>query len=80
MVITGAGDGVMGAAQGGAGRASSFGVNIRLPFEQQANETIAGDLGHGDGRVEVNDINSGTREEDRIEFVETDNLFADLSE
>ncbi|MFK7896010.1 MAG: TIGR00730 family Rossman fold protein [Myxococcota bacterium] len=43
MVITGAGDGVMGAAQGGAGRASSFGVNIRLPFEQQANETIAGD-------------------------------------
>lgn len=43
MVITGAGDGVMGAAQGGAGRASSFGVNIRLPFEQQANKTIAGD-------------------------------------
>ncbi len=43
MVITGAGDGVMGAAQGGAGRASSFGVNIRLPFEQEANETIAGD-------------------------------------
>ena len=37
-------------------------------------------IGHGDGRVEVNDINSGTREEDRIEFVETDNLFADLSE
>ncbi|MEM9177836.1 MAG: TIGR00730 family Rossman fold protein [Myxococcota bacterium] len=43
MAITGAGDGIMGAAQGGAGRASSFGVNIRLPFEQQANETIAGD-------------------------------------
>jgi len=33
----------MGAAQGGAGRESSFGVNIRLPFEQSANETIAGD-------------------------------------
>ncbi len=43
MVITGAGDGIMGAAQGGAGRASSFGVNIRLPFEQTANEVIAGD-------------------------------------
>lgn len=43
MVITGAGDGIMGAAQGGAGRASSFGVNIRLPFEQSANATIDGD-------------------------------------
>jgi uncharacterized protein (TIGR00730 family) len=43
MVITGAGDGIMGAAQGGAGRASSFGVNIRLPFEQSANATIRGD-------------------------------------
>jgi uncharacterized protein (TIGR00730 family) len=43
MVITGAGDGIMGAAQGGAGRESSFGVNIRLPFEQMANEVIAGD-------------------------------------
>lgn len=43
MVITGAGDGIMGAAQGGAGRDASFGVNIRLPFEQEANEVIAGD-------------------------------------
>jgi len=43
MVITGAGDGIMGAAQGGAGRAKSFGVNIRLPWEQAANETISGD-------------------------------------
>ena len=43
MVITGAGEGIMGAAQGGAGRDSSFGVNIRLPFEQQANATITGD-------------------------------------
>ena len=43
MAITGAGDGIMGAAQGGAGRDASFGVNIRLPFEQSANETIAGD-------------------------------------
>ncbi|HEB88702.1 MAG TPA: cytochrome D ubiquinol oxidase subunit II [Deltaproteobacteria bacterium] len=43
MVITGAGGGIMSAAQGGAGRDASFGVNIRLPFEQQANEVIAGD-------------------------------------
>jgi uncharacterized protein (TIGR00730 family) len=43
MVITGAGDGIMGAAQGGAGRDSSFGVNIRLPLEQDANVVIAGD-------------------------------------
>ena len=43
MIITGAGDGIMGAAQGGAGRESSFGVNIRLPFEQMANKTIHGD-------------------------------------
>jgi uncharacterized protein (TIGR00730 family) len=33
----------MQAAQGGAGREASFGVNIRLPFEQAANEVIAGD-------------------------------------
>ena len=44
MVITGAGHGIMGAAQGGAGREASFGVNIRLPFEQRANEVIAGDV------------------------------------
>ncbi len=43
MVITGAGGGIMAAAQGGAGREASFGVNIRLPFEQAANEVIAGD-------------------------------------
>jgi len=43
MVITGGGDGIMGAAQGGAGREKSFGVNIRLPFEQAANKVIAGD-------------------------------------
>ncbi len=43
MVITGAGGGIMKAAQGGAGREASFGVNIRLPFEQKANEVIAGD-------------------------------------
>jgi hypothetical protein len=43
MVITGGGHGIMGAAQGGAGSDASFGVNIRLPFEQRANETIAAD-------------------------------------
>jgi uncharacterized protein (TIGR00730 family) len=43
MVITGAGSGVMGAAQEGAGRERSFGMNIRLPFEQEANPWIADD-------------------------------------
>ncbi len=43
MIITGAGPGVMRAANGGAGRQASFGVNIRLPYEQTANEVIAGD-------------------------------------
>lgn len=43
MIITGGGDGIMGAAQKGAGAQNSFGLNIQLPFEQQANETIHGD-------------------------------------
>ncbi|MEP6937561.1 MAG: TIGR00730 family Rossman fold protein [Chthoniobacterales bacterium] len=43
MVITGGGDGIMGAAQRGAGREHSFGLNIRLPFEQKANPIIEGD-------------------------------------
>lgn len=43
MTITGGGGGIMEAAQTGAGRDASFGVNIQLPFEQQANPVIAGD-------------------------------------
>jgi uncharacterized protein (TIGR00730 family) len=43
MIITGGGDGIMGAAHKGAGRDQSIGLNIRLPFEQAANATIHGD-------------------------------------
>jgi len=43
MIITGGGEGIMGAAQRGAGRENSFGLNIRLPFEQRANAVIDGD-------------------------------------
>ena len=43
MVITGAGDGIMKAGHGGAGREASFGVAIRLPFEQKTNDIIAED-------------------------------------
>lgn len=43
MVITGGADGIMRAAQEGAGRENSFGVNIMLPFEQGPNTTIADD-------------------------------------
>src|SRR5215510_9885145 len=43
MVITGAGSGIMRAAQEGAGREKSFGLNILLPFEQEANEFIVDD-------------------------------------
>ena len=37
-------------------------------------------IGYGDGRVEVRDINAGTVETDKLDFVESDNLFADLSD
>ncbi len=43
MIITGAGPGIMEAAQAGAGRENSFGVNIKLPFEQRSNPFIEGD-------------------------------------
>ncbi len=35
-------------------------------------------IGYGDGRVEVRDINEGTVEKDKLDFVEADNLFTDL--
>ena len=43
MVLTGAGGGVMEAANVGAGREMSMGVNIMLPFEQEANHVVRND-------------------------------------
>src|SRR5438105_11682968 len=43
MVIAGAASGIMEAGHFGAGRENSIGVNILLPFEQDANAVIAGD-------------------------------------
>lgn len=43
MVITGAGGGIMQAGHEGAGAENSFGANIRLPWEQQANPIIERD-------------------------------------
>ena len=43
MVITGAGPGIMQAGHEGAGPENSFGVNIRLSWEQGANPVIAED-------------------------------------
>ncbi len=37
-------------------------------------------IGHGDGRVEVRDLNERTVDQDRVEFAESDNLFTDLSD
>jgi uncharacterized protein (TIGR00730 family) len=42
-IITGAGPGIMAAGLEGAGPDHAFGINIRLPFEQGANEFIASD-------------------------------------
>lgn len=43
MVITGAGGGIMEAGNEGAGADNSFGVNIKLPFEQIPNQFINND-------------------------------------
>ena len=43
MVTTGAGGGIMAAGHGGAGADPSFGLAIRLPFEQRTNEFIEND-------------------------------------
>ncbi|HEX8947607.1 MAG TPA: TIGR00730 family Rossman fold protein [Dissulfurispiraceae bacterium] len=42
MAITGGGAGIMQAVNEGAGPENSFGVNIRLPFEQHPNPTLEG--------------------------------------
>ena len=43
FVVTGAAQGIMEAGHVGAGRDRSMGLNIMLPFEQEANPVIAGD-------------------------------------
>ncbi len=43
FVVTGAATGIMEAGHRGAGRERSMGLNIMLPFEQEANDIIRGD-------------------------------------
>jgi len=43
LVVTGAASGIMEAGHLGAGRENSMGLNIMLPFEQEANRVIADD-------------------------------------
>ena len=37
-------------------------------------------IGYGDGRVEVRDINEGTSDETKFDFLDEDNLFTDISD
>jgi ribose 5-phosphate isomerase A len=37
-------------------------------------------IGHGDGRVDMRDINAGTVTHDRVDFAETDNVFRDVGD
>ena len=37
-------------------------------------------IGYGDGRVEVRDINAGTIEENMLDFIESENMFSDLTD
>lgn len=37
-------------------------------------------IGYGDGRVEVRDVNVGSVEHSRIDFLEADNLFTDIAD
>lgn len=37
-------------------------------------------IGHGDGRVEVEDINAGTHEENHVDFALSDNIFRDTAD
>lgn len=66
MVITGAGPGIMEAANKGAGTDASFGVNIRLPFENGANQYLS------PGRV-INFKYFFTR---KVQFVKESSAFA----
>ena len=50
-----------------------FGLSVAI-----AGDTVV--IGFGDGRVELRDINEGTIEQDRLDIVESDNLFNDLAE
>lgn len=43
LIVTGAGGGIMEAGHLGAGKENSMGLNIMLPFEQEANPVMAGD-------------------------------------
>ena len=77
MVVTGAGPGIMEAGNRGAGREYGFGVNIRLPFEADANPWVhekpadqlqvllhpQADVREGVGRVAIFPGGFGTQDE-----------------